>query len=50
MDAAATTSPTTTPNAPKRRSRVRSVVRWLPVIATVILAIFAVVQAFGKMH
>jgi hypothetical protein len=34
----------------QERSKMWSVLVWLPVIATVILAIFAVVQAYGKMH
>ena len=34
----------------RERSKMWSIVVWLPVIATVILAIFAVVQAYGKMH
>lgn len=32
------------------RTPFRTFIRWLPVIATIILAAFTVVQAFGKMH
>jgi hypothetical protein len=35
---------------PRERSKMWSVLVWLPVIATVILAIFAVVETYGKMH
>lgn len=50
--AAAAASPhvTAAAIAPQSRSPFRTFIRWLPVIATVILAAFTVVQAFGKMH